>query len=249
VAWLNAWALITGEKVNRVDPCTDLAVSLPRLDLSRDVVTRARKKVNYLQVEHYTHGRRDTGYRFGGRPVMARIYDKGYELTKSEKVWFHDVWRHGGWDGKSEVTRFEFQIGRPSLLEYRVDSYTDLTLLLPDIWRGMTTKYLALKEANSLDSNHRRWKTSALWSTVQSAGAHFGECLGVERWKQKHAKLEPMTLMLKGTIASIVALDSQIRGEHFAVLRLRSEITAFMESEEFHAKVLEKRGKYGSMSN
>ncbi len=58
--WLNEWAMVEGEKINRVDLCADLAMNLPRFDVTKEIVTRARKKVDYTQIEHYTYGRRDT---------------------------------------------------------------------------------------------------------------------------------------------------------------------------------------------
>jgi hypothetical protein len=52
--------MVEGEKINRVDLCADLAMNLPRFDVTKEIVTRARKKVDYTQIEHYTYGRRDT---------------------------------------------------------------------------------------------------------------------------------------------------------------------------------------------
>jgi len=40
--WLNALAVIDGEKINRADLCVDLSTNLPRIDVAQDVVTRAR---------------------------------------------------------------------------------------------------------------------------------------------------------------------------------------------------------------
>lgn len=248
-SWVRTWADVVGEKVNRVDLCVDLAVDLPRLDVACEVVTRTRKKVDYFEVEQYTNGRRDTGYRFGVKPIMARLYDKTYEIRKSDKYWFGDIWRNGGWDGKSNITRAEFQVRRPCLREYGINSYDELVAEMPDIWRYLTEEWISLRAPNGSDSNHRRWETSELWGAVREAGSHFGECLGVHRWKQKHARIEPLMAQMKGLMVSEVALDSMIRGEHFAIDRLRSEVNAYFASEEFHAKLLDRRGRYANLSN
>ena len=73
LSWLCGLASVGGEKMSRVDLCVDVATELPRLDVAREAVTRARNKVDYFEVEHYTQGRRDTGYRFGSGRVMARL--------------------------------------------------------------------------------------------------------------------------------------------------------------------------------
>lgn len=247
--WLGEFAVIVGEKVNRVDVCVDLAIKLPRINMEKEIVTRAKNKVDYFQVEKYSKGKRDTGYRIGsGTSISARIYDKSYEIKNTEKLWFGDIWKLKGWDGKSDVTRVEFQNRRPILKEYGVNSYSDMVTLLPDMWRYLTGEWLVIKQANSNDSNNRRWETSVLWEAVQDAGSKFGQCLGVQRWKQKQAKIEPLMAQIKGLIASEVAIDSMIRGEYFAISRLQSEINSYLKSEEFFNKLLERRGRYGSMS-
>ncbi len=161
-SWLNKWAMVEGEKVNRVDLCADLAMSLPILDVKRDIVTRARKKTDYTEIEHYTNGLHDTGYRLGSGNLLARIYDKGNEIKYSEKLWFPEIWKNGVWNGESEVTRIEFQARRPFLKEYSVNSYEELIERLPDMWRYMTYDWLEIKETNRRDSNHRRGKTSEM---------------------------------------------------------------------------------------
>jgi len=246
-SWLGEWAEVGGEKINRADLCTDLDISLPKLDLANEIVTRARKKVDYFQVEKYTNGRRDTGYRIGAKDLMARIYDKAYEIKGSEKYWFQDIWERGGWNGKSGITRIEFQTRRPYLKEFSVNSFEELIIVLPDMWRVITGEWMELKEPNKEDSNHRRWKTSEMWETVQAAGGRFGECLGIQRWKQKQPRIDPIMAQMKGLITSEIALDSTIRGQFHATSRLKSLLNEYLESSEFIFEVNKKRGKYASM--
>jgi hypothetical protein len=79
------------------------------------------------------------------------------------------------------------------------------------------------------------------------AGKKFGECLGIERYKQKQGRIEPMIAQMKGVMVSEVALDSMIRGEYFAKSRLKSEINEYLDSQEFSNKVMERRGRYANM--
>lgn len=245
--WIGEWASIQGEKINRVDLCADLAMNLPILDIKKEIVTRARKKVDYTQIEHYINGCRDTGYRIGQGDLMARIYDKGYEIKGTEKYWFNDIWERGGWDGKSGVTRIEYQARRPYLKGYQINDYEEMTRLLPDIWRYMTCDWLVIKELNISDSNHRRWETSEMWKTVQSVGNQFGECMGVLPYKRKQAKIEPLMDQAKGLLVSVLAIDSQIRGEYHAKMRLRERINNWLDSEELEIKVFERRGRYANL--
>ena len=244
---VGTFAVIVGEKVNRADACVDIADDLPILDLRKGVVTRALKKVDYHQIEHYTSGVRDTGYRFGAGSIMGRIYDKTYEAKHSHKEYFKDVWIPGGWDMKSNITRFEFQNRRPVLKEFGINSYDDLIKGLPDIWQYMTTIFLVLKQPNENDSNHRRWQTSALWNIVQGAGIRFGECKGFQRWKQKQAQIEPLMAQIVGLMASVIAIDSQIRGEYHATDRLRATLKQTLDSEQFRIKAYDRRGRYANL--
>lgn len=75
----------------------------------------------------------------------------------------------------------------------------------------------------------------------------FGQCLGVQRWKQKHARIKPLMDQLKGVMVSEVALDSNIRGQYHAIMRLSDEVNDWLQSSEFHAKVVERRGRYASL--
>ncbi|MBI2850591.1 MAG: hypothetical protein HYX80_06055 [Chloroflexi bacterium] len=240
---------VVGEKVNRADICVDLAVDLPHLDVKREVVTRARSKKDYVEVEHYTEGIRDTGYRFGSGVIVARLYDKSHEIKASHKEWFRPIWLKEGWNGTSNVTRAEFQTRREVLQEFGVDSYSDLTERIPDLFRYLAGKWLVLKQRNEMDSNHRRWETSDLWKSVQNAGVRFGECQGVQRWKQKQPSIDSLTAQMKGIIVSIVAIDTGIRGEYFAIDRLGSEVSAYLKSAEFLMKVLERRGRFANLGN
>jgi hypothetical protein len=247
VKWLSTIATINGEKVNRADLCVDLATDLPDLDLKQGVVTRARNKVDYHEIEHYTQGKRDTGYRFGSGSVMARIYDKKYEIKHSDKSWFREIWKQGGWNTTSGVTRAEFQLRRPFLKEYDIDTYDKLIYSIPDMWRTLTGEWLVIKKPNAKDTNHRRWQTSELWQTVQSATSLFGQCIGIQRYKQKQAKIEPLTAQMKGIMISVVAIDSTIRGEYFATSRLKADINQYLDSDEFKSQVYNRRGRYSNL--
>ena len=64
----------------------------------------------------------------------------------------------------------------------------------------------------------------------------FGECLGIERYKQKQGRIEQLIAQMKGLMVSDVAIDSKVRGEDFAKSRLKSEINEYLDSQEFSNK-------------
>ena len=131
--------------------------------------------------------------------------------------------------------------------EMSVNSYPELIQRTPDIWRVFTNEFISLRTPDLNDSNNRRWPVSPFWETAIIAGKRFGECLGIERYKQKQGRIEPMIAQMKGLMVSEVALDSMIRGEYFAKGRLKSEINEYLDSQEFSNKVMERRGRYANM--
>ncbi|MGP8080288.1 MAG: replication initiation factor, partial [Dehalococcoidales bacterium] len=76
---------------------------------------------------------------------MGRIYDKGFEIKHSDKSWFNDIWKAGGHDGVSAVTRIEGQFRRPFLKEMNVNTYPELIQRNPDIWRVFTSEFISLR--------------------------------------------------------------------------------------------------------
>lgn len=70
---------------------------------------------------------------------------------------------------------------------------------------------------------------------------------GLQRWKQKQAQIEPLKAQMRGLMASIIAIDSQIRGDYHAIDKLRYENNQYLASEEFHIKVQERRGRYANL--
>ncbi len=71
--------------------------------------------------------------------------------------------------------------------------------------------------------------------------------MGVLPYKQKQAKIEPLMAQMKGLIASEVAIDSLIRGEYHAIMRLRKDLLDYLESQELRNKAIERRGRYAGM--
>ena len=77
--WIEKWAVISSEKISRVDLTTDFQGDL-RIDMD-NVVMRCTKNDTNFESEH-RKGRRITGYTFGSGDLMLRIYNKTLEIKK-----------------------------------------------------------------------------------------------------------------------------------------------------------------------
>jgi hypothetical protein len=84
--WVKTWANFKNVVISRCDLTGDFEVMLPVLSPElKELVSRAKKKETHI--ERYNNGQRLTGYTIGSSALMCRIYDKLFELKKSDKVW------------------------------------------------------------------------------------------------------------------------------------------------------------------
>lgn len=178
-------------RVSRVD----LAVDTDEIDFSLQdgerFVTRARSKSSYFQEESfdfpkfsmdevglYSVGRTFTGFRFGKKDLLVRIYNKWEEISKSktykqDKRWFGTLWQMYGWDKTHTVWRIEAQIRRAMLHELVLDSgekyahlpAPELVEHLPALISYLYGTWLTLR-IPSQDKNKYRWEMDGLWQSV-----------------------------------------------------------------------------------
>lgn len=146
--WLGRFAVLGPDKVSRADLCADLAMAAPKIDLGSELLCRARSRVDHgmIAVAEHKSGRKRTGYEIGRGNFHARFYDKREELKKSDKDWFEVLWRKGGWDRQSPITRFEFQFRRKVLREFQVETFADLIAQAPDLWKYATEDWCTVRE-------------------------------------------------------------------------------------------------------
>jgi len=209
--WLSSWADIGEGKVSRVDLCADFAIALPEIDLKTEVVGRARKRkrynsINLSVVADWQNGRTGTGYQIGKGDLAARIYDKREELLYTRKNWFEDLWQQNGWDGESQVTRFEFQFRRKMLKELQLDSLRDLEAQIPDLWAYATENWLTARKP-STDTNRTRWPLQDYWKDVQSVGQYFGTRTGTTRVIQRAPQYLAVMRGVRGGFKTLAAFE------------------------------------------
>ncbi len=104
-----------------------------------------------------------------GRSTRIRMsgYDKTFEIQKSGKEFFRDVWaaRHGG-EVAGDVWRVEFQYGREFLHKYKIETVDDLRVHQAALWRyGLV--WFSWRERNPADPDHpQRWPLLPVWDAL-----------------------------------------------------------------------------------
>jgi hypothetical protein len=113
-----------------------------------------------------------------GKPVNGKLYDKTAEIKQRspEKIWFHPIWQHNGWDGISPVWRAEFSEERECLHEQDLEDIYDALRNLKRMWAYCTQEWLRMVTP-ARTPNRARWPTSPAWKQIQGAFDGYGDKL------------------------------------------------------------------------
>jgi hypothetical protein len=212
IDWVNGFAVVKKVIVSRADLCVDVDSPLPDImSHYQNVVTRARHKEDYAccaEASRYSNGLRMTGYAFGRGVMQCRVYDKAYEILKSKKDWFQEIWSKSGWQEDCPVTRVEFQMRRDMLKNLQVDGFEDLKACVADLWRYCTVQWLRIVDIAKKDKSRKRWRASAFWNKVTSAIYMFGEMTGVTRLTQMRPRYAALCKQARGFLVSVAAMSA-----------------------------------------
>ncbi len=150
------------------------SVSVSRLDLCVDFLT----KTNFSEVtdmqwvtrakmfSRHSEGEQFTGWSIGRGGMMARLYDKTKECTKSNKNYFYPIWEANGWELNDQVWRLEFQFRREVLNEFNCIAIDELEENLSSLWFYATTQWLRLAIPSVTDTVRTRWEIHPVWSLL-----------------------------------------------------------------------------------
>lgn len=246
--WVYGWAAVSAEKVSRADLCVDLNLPLLDLDIKGGEVVSYAKSKQEFYIQHYFDGLDETGFSFGKGDLKCRLYDKLIEIDHSNKAWFKDLWRKRGWDGKSAVTRVEFQARRPFLRSMQIETVEDLDNQLADLWKYFSD-WVSLRDKSS-DSNRRRWPVKPFWEIVCRAVPAFGVVTGVVRIAQRKPRVDSLSRLGRGVMVTLAALVQTDSGASFqAALGLVQERTKeWWADKEFKQDVARRAGRLAFMS-
>ena len=157
--------------------CGPVSLSVNRLDLFGDFqnwnlsgdsrhefVCRAQSRHTYEDNGVFN------GFIFGTRKsdtVLARIYDKTIESSKSGSAYWKMIWGDT-FDAAKPVIRVEFELGRTGLREYGVTSVDDVLDAAGSLWASLTREWLTHRVV-SADQTRSRWAVSPAWESVSRA--------------------------------------------------------------------------------
>jgi len=246
--WVYSWAEVTGEKISRADLCIDMNIPLPNIDLKgQEVVSYAKNKKEFY-IQHHLKGLDETGYSFGQGKLMCRVYDKLAEIEHSSKAWFQELWTKNGWNGKSQVTRVEFQARRDFLKTFQIETVEDLDNQLADLWKYFSG-WVSLRDKGN-DSNRRRWPIKDFWQIVCEAVPAFGMVTGVVRIAQRKPRMESLERLSRGLMVSLTAMVQSNTGASFpaALGIVQEQSWKWIKEDGFRADVTRRAGKLAFMS-
>lgn len=148
-------------QVSRLDLCADFLVpgGLSHEFILSHKVTRNDKGKLYLDKNEL-----QTYYAADGKsPIQLRIYNKGLEVKQGGvKLWFLDLWKRESTD---DIWRIEFQVRRPALKQFGINTLDDLKEKQAGLWGYLTTKWFSLRLP---DNDKAERKTiHPFWSAVQ----------------------------------------------------------------------------------
>jgi len=196
------------------DACGPVRLSVNRLDLFGDFqgwrlsgdarhefVCRAQSRHTYEEDGIFNgliFGRRESG------TVLARIYDKTIESTKSGSGLWPMIWGDA-YECDEPVLRVEFELGRNALREYGLTTPEETLDAAGAVWSSLTGEWLSHRVPCS-DQTRSRWPVSSSWEAVRRA--RIGETsFGISRMYlgKRRGGVAGIMPMLAGYLASFGA--------------------------------------------
>lgn len=197
------------------DACGPVLLTVNRLDLFGDFqgwgidgdsrhefVCRAKSRHTYEEDGVFN------GFTFGARKsgtVLARIYDKTIESTKSGSVYWKMIWGND-FDPNARVIRVEFELGRTGLREYGLNTPEEALDATGALWGSLTREWLTHRIPGA-DQTKSRWLISPAWESIRRARVGEDDW-GIKRMYlgKRRGSIEKLTPGLVGYLASFGAL-------------------------------------------
>ncbi|OPY82158.1 MAG: Replication initiation factor [Syntrophus sp. PtaU1.Bin005] len=191
-------------KPSRLDLCADFRIpdGLTVDFIKSHMISRSNETSQYLKGDAL-----ETFYIGGTKAdIKARIYDKGKEIQikHTEDRW-KAVWKT---DDIENIWRIEFQIRRPILKQFHINTLENLTEKIASLWKYLTKDWLSLRHPDN--ENQTRRKVIAGWRKVQNCGVLFGKYIEMNR--QYRLKPKADSEWYKARIRSHVIKIAAIHG-------------------------------------
>ena len=133
------------------------------------------------------------------------------------------LWKANGWDGISDVSRFELEMKRQGLR--RFDTNVDFATfqdMKADIWSYGTDRFLRIVKPGSATRKERA-KVTDYWRDYQNCTPLFGERLGVLPFKQLSTDWRELVTQSNGCLSGAWARLAVNEGDDVATQRLLNE--------------------------
>jgi len=229
-----------GLKPSRCDICVDIHVpgGLSRDFIESFKVSRSRKTISFM-----TSGELETFYSGATTaPIILKIYNKDIEIKKkaTEQRWL-DIW---GIEDSTDIWRFEFEVKRVALKQFKINTFLDLENKIADLWRYLTEDWFSLRYLDNEKAERRT--IHPLWAEVQKCSEQLGQRSGAKRkYPNNHARhLDFYINRIAGLATSIAALEDKYDEEKVAS-RIYYDLLFNFKKREFSEEVKKKQIKYG----
>lgn len=190
-------------KPSRVDLCIDFHIpgGLNADFIKEHLVTRSQSTRQYEKA-----GKLETFYLGGGKnAVQLRVYNKTVKAIKDKTLeFFWQVWDAHHYEN---VWRVEFQLRRPFLKNYGINTLGNLCDKNSAIWRYLTEEWCSLRLPD--DSNSSRRTVHPFWKAVQEGFPCQGEFCPLK--KRKNPLQKPHLAWLISHIAGCLTTFGAFR--------------------------------------
>jgi hypothetical protein len=221
---------------SRVDIYADFQGWVPRPHDYERFVTRSRRNTSHVAIHH--DGRQFTGFTFGRDAIVARLYDKGVEITHSGKDWMCTIWGDH-LDPLKPIWRMEFQLRREVLAQCSLHEPEDALQKRQDLWT-YATRWLSLRSPRP-GERRTRWPVSNRWVQLSRVALGVPQSSLV---RQRIRKREESVLIrgLTGYASSLAAVAG-VNDLDVAMLLSRRRVGEYMDAtgRDFRDLVLAKR--------
>ncbi|MEI6154724.1 MAG: plasmid replication initiation factor [Deltaproteobacteria bacterium] len=232
-------------KVSRVDLCADFWIpgGLSYEFLRSHKVTHNEKGELYLDkddVETYYVGHKKA-------PIRLRTYNKGVEVKQEsgKKLWFLEIWQR---ESTEDIWRIEFQLRRPALKQFGINSLDDLKKKKAGVWLNLTSKWFSLR----LPDNEKaeRKTIHPFWCAVQECFTQNVPDREVKRAYRSAGTTSPEWHLshIDGCLSSFAALQG-ITNRDDALHELKICLTRRNNAADFETTCIKKAIQRGTLSD
>lgn len=234
-------------------------VQVSRLDLCCDFWIPGGFSYDFLRTHKITHNR--TGHLYWDEndavetyyvgkeeaPIRLRIYNKGVEvkLKNGKKLWFLDLWQR---ESPEDIWRTEFQLRRPALKEFGINTLEDLKEKKAGLWRYLTSKWFSLRLPDNEKAERRT--IHPFWCAVQECFQQNAPYNDVKRVYRSAGAATPEWHLshIDGCLSSFAA-HLGISNREDAIRELQNRLSRRNNDKDFENACIKKAIQRGTLSN